>query len=52
MDWEKNIACVKDEGTNLNVMTTTLKLIVRYEILILDESFQGICFGLCFSKAC
>ncbi len=49
---KKIIACIKDEGSMLNAMTTTLKLIVTCEILTLDESFQGICFGLFFSKAC
>jgi hypothetical protein len=46
------IAYVKDEGANLNVMTTTLKFMVNYEILGMEESFQGTCFGHAFSKAC
>jgi hypothetical protein len=52
MDWEKNkIAYVKDEGSNLNIMTTTLKSIVRCESLGLDENFQGTCFCFALSKA-
>ncbi len=46
------IACVKDEGENLNVMTSTLKFMVNYEVLGMEESFQGTCFGHAFSKAC
>jgi hypothetical protein len=43
---KKNIiAYVKDERSNLSAMTTTLKSIMRCEILCLDESFQGTCFG-------
>jgi hypothetical protein len=48
----KIIAHVKDEGSNLNTMTIALKFVVNYEILGLDESFQGCCFGHVFSKAC
>jgi hypothetical protein len=51
MDWEK-ITYVKDEGSNLTILTITLKWIVKCEILSLDESFQGICFGHSFFKAC
>jgi hypothetical protein len=40
---------VKDEESNLNV---ALKLIVKFEIPSLDESFQGTYFGHAFSKAC
>jgi len=35
---------VKDEKSNLNAMTTTLKSIIKYEVLGLGESFHGICF--------
>jgi hypothetical protein len=48
----KIIAYVKDEGSNLNTMTTTLKSIVSCDLLGLEESFQGTCFGHAFSKAC
>lgn len=42
---KKITTCVKDEGFNLNNMITTLKSIVSDEvIMILGESFQGICF--------
>jgi hypothetical protein len=33
-------------------MTTSLKSIVSYDMLGLEESFQDICFGHAFSKAC
>ncbi len=45
-------AYVKDEGANLNAMIVELKSMVNCEILGLDESFQGTCFGHAFSKAC
>ncbi len=32
-------------------MTTTLKSIVKCDMLGLEESFQGTCFGHAFSKA-
>ncbi len=49
---KKIIAYVKDERSNLNVMTTTLKVIVNYESFGLKESFKGIYFGHVFSKPC
>jgi hypothetical protein len=33
-------------------MTCTLKIIIRCDILGLEESYQSICFGHAFSKAC
>jgi hypothetical protein len=48
----KIIAYVKDEGSNLNIMTIVLKYVVKCEVCGLDESFQGSCFGHIFSKAC
>jgi len=48
----KIIAYVKDEGSNMNTMTTTLKSIVSCDMLGLEESLQGTCFGHAFSKAC
>ncbi len=48
----KIITYVKDEGSNLNIMATTLKSIVSCDILGLEESFQGTCFGDAFSKVC
>jgi hypothetical protein len=36
---EKIIVYVKDEGSNLNIMTTTLKSIISYDMLGLEESF-------------
>jgi hypothetical protein len=49
---KKIIAYVKDQGTNLNFMTTTLKFVVNCEVLRLEESFNGIYFGRAFSKTC
>ncbi len=34
------IAYVKDEGSNLITMTSTLKLLVKHEVLGLNESFR------------
>ncbi len=44
------IAYVKNEGSNLYIMITACKSIVKCEVLGLDESFQGICFGHVFIK--
>jgi len=49
---KKIIAYVKDEGSNLNAMISTLKSIISCETLGLPKSFNGICFGHAFSKAC
>jgi len=38
---KKIIAYVKDEGSSLNAMPTTLKVIVNFEYLGLKESFHG-----------
>jgi hypothetical protein len=48
----KLVAYVKDEGANLNAMTTALKSMVDCEVLGLEESFQGTCFNHAFFKAC
>ncbi len=48
----KNLTYVKDEGSNLNTMIIVLKSIVNYELLGLEESYQGCCFGHLFSKTC
>jgi hypothetical protein len=45
---KKIIAYVRDEGTNLNFMTTTLKF--NCEVFNLEESFNDTCFGHAFSK--
>jgi hypothetical protein len=49
---KKNIICVKYEGSNMKIVTTTLKSIVSRNVLGLEESFSGICFGHAFSKTC
>jgi hypothetical protein len=33
-------------------MTSALKSVIKCEIFSLNESFQGVCFGHAFSKAC
>jgi len=48
----KIIAYVKDEGSNLYILTNVLKFVVKCENLGLEENFQGTCFGDTFSKAC
>ncbi len=48
---KKIIACVKDEGSNLNIMTIALKSIINCDVLSLEKSFQITCFGHAFSKA-
>jgi uncharacterized protein with NAD-binding domain and iron-sulfur cluster len=49
---KKIVAYVKDEGANLNAMTTTYKFVVDYEVFGMEENFQGTCFGHAFFKAC
>ncbi len=49
---KKIITYVKDEGFNFNAMIGVLKSVVNCESFGLEESFQGICFGHVFSKAC
>jgi len=44
------IAYVKGEGSNLISMTTTLKLVVKHEVLGLNESFQGAYFRHAFLR--
>jgi hypothetical protein len=41
---------MKDEGSNLNTMTIALKSIVSCDMLGLEESFKGSCFGHAFFK--
>jgi hypothetical protein len=48
---KKIVAYVKDEGANLNAMTTVVKFVVNYEVFGLEESFQGTCFGHAFVKS-
>jgi hypothetical protein len=49
---KKVITYVKDEGSNLNIMTIDLKFVVSCDILGLVESFQSSCFGHGFFKVC
>ncbi len=41
---------MKDEGSNLNVVITTLNYIVSCEIMGLEESFQGTFVGHAYSN--
>jgi hypothetical protein len=41
---------VKIEGSNFNTMIIALNAFVSCDILGLEESYQGICFGHAFSK--
>ncbi len=49
---KKIIIYVKDEGVNLNAITMVLKTIINCDILGVEESFNGTCFGHVFSKTC
>ncbi len=49
---KKVIEYVKDEGANLNALTVILKSMVDCEVLGMEKSFQGSCFGHLFYKAC
>lgn len=46
------VVYVKYEGSNLNGMTNSFKFVMCCEILNLQESFQGSCFGHDALKAC
>ncbi len=48
----KVIMYVKDEGTNLNFLTTTLTSIVLCKLLQLPQPFVNFCFRQVMSKAC
>jgi len=41
----------KNKGFNLNIKIIVLKSVVSCDILGLEESYQGTCFGHAFSKA-
>jgi hypothetical protein len=43
---------MKDEGSNLNTLTSALKFIIKCETLSLEDSFQGTSYGHVFSKVC
>ncbi len=43
---------MKNEGSNLNTMIIILKVVVIYDILGFEESYQGNHIGHAFSKAC
>jgi len=47
----KVIAFVKDKGTNIRIMTTTLKNIVFCDMLDLPTPFARTCWGHVMSKA-
>ncbi len=50
--WKKILAYVKDEGSNLGAMTTTLKFVVSCDNLELEELVRETYFGQTMSKAC
>jgi hypothetical protein len=45
------IAFVKNEGSNLMLMATTLRSIVDYRPLKLQRVYEGTCFGNIMFKA-
>jgi len=49
---KKIMAYVKNEGSNLNTMTTTVKYIISCDVLGLIESSHNSYFGHAFFKAC
>jgi hypothetical protein len=50
--FDKVIAYVKDKGSNLSTMTSTLTNVVTYSSFQLISLFMGLCFGHAKSKAC
>ncbi len=48
---KKIIVYVKNEGTNLNVVTIALKAIVNYKSFGLEKSFHGTLLWACFFKS-
>jgi hypothetical protein len=44
---KKNVAYVKDEGSNLNTMIIALKLVLSCNVLVLKENFQRTCIWSC-----
>jgi hypothetical protein len=44
----KKINYVKDKGSNLSTMTTTLKRVISYDILGLEESYQNLIWACIF----
>lgn len=48
----KVFAYIKNEGVNLDAMTTLLKIVVSFKSLGLEEPLQGTCFGHALLKAC
>jgi hypothetical protein len=47
---DKVIANVKDESSNLNILTTTLSSIVMCTPLQLEQPFASFCFGHAIAK--
>jgi hypothetical protein len=43
---------VKNEGTNLLILTNVLKQIVSYEKLGIFAPFESVCFGHALFEAC
>ncbi len=49
---KKNVAYVKNEKSNLNIINVALKSTISCDVLDLEENFQGICFSHAFFKTC
>jgi hypothetical protein len=41
---------MSDEISNLNIIIVALKIVVSYDILHLEENYQGTCFGDAFLR--
>jgi hypothetical protein len=48
----KNKSYDKDESSNLNIMTSALKFVIKCEALGLEENFKKTCLGYAFFRAC
>lgn len=42
---EQAMGHVKNEGTNMNMLATTLKYVVKCKLPKIEEPFHGTCFG-------
>lgn len=49
--FRKKNTYVKNEKSNLNIITTILKFVINCEVLDLEKSFQSTYFGHVFCKA-
>jgi hypothetical protein len=49
---KKNVAYVKNERSNLNIIIVIAKSTISCDALDLEENFQGTCFNHAFKKTC